>query len=132
MAVHRAMDEQHVDENIRRMVGVRGGTPEALMGFRKMVVGFRNGAEQQGWLDSWAKLQSYIALGQFMTAAALLGVDTCPMEGIEKDKYDAILGLKGTGWTTVVACAAGHRSTEDKYAAVPKVRFPADEVIEHR
>ncbi len=28
------------------------------------------------------------ALGNFMTSAALLGVDTCPMEGIEPVNYD--------------------------------------------
>ncbi len=34
----------------------------------------------------------YIALGQFMTTAALLGVDTCPMEGIDPAKFDEVLG----------------------------------------
>jgi hypothetical protein len=53
------------------------------------------------------------------------------MEGIEPAKYDDILGLTGTGYATVVACAAGYRAADDKYAGLPKVRFPASEVIQH-
>ena len=50
----------------------------------------------------WAAHQIYIALGNFLTCAALLGIDTCPMEGIEPAKYDEILGLGALGLGTVV------------------------------
>ena len=37
------------------------------------------------------------------------------------------------GWCmTVVACAAGYRSPEDRYASQPKVRFRREDVIECR
>ncbi|MCB1227863.1 MAG: NAD(P)H-dependent oxidoreductase [Verrucomicrobiales bacterium] len=132
MTAHRSMPENHIDANIRRMIEVRGGTAEALAGFRSMVAKFRDSAEQQGWLDTWAKLQSYIALGQFMTAAAVLGVDTCPMEGFVAAKFDDILGLHGTDYTTAVLCPAGYRAETDKYAVLPKVRFEAADIVEHR
>jgi nitroreductase len=77
----------------------------------------------------WAALQTYIALGNFMTAAAMIGVDTCPMEGIEPAKYDELLGLPKEGYSTIVACAAGYRAADDKYAKQPKVRFRDEEVI---
>ena len=64
-----------------------------------------------------------------LTAAAMLGVDTCPMEGIEPDKFDEILALAGTNYTTIVACAAGYRAADDKYATTKKVRFKPDDVI---
>jgi nitroreductase len=66
-----------------------------------------------------------------MAVAALLGLDTCPMEGIEPAKYDELLGLTGTGFTTLCACPIGYRSADDKYATTPKVRFPLSEVVEH-
>lgn len=132
MCCHRQMPESHIDANIERMIEVRGGTAEALAGFKKMVAGFRNGAEQHGWLDEWAKLQSYIALGQFMTAAAVLKIDTCPMEGFVAAKFDEALGLHGGDYTTAVLCPAGYRHEDDKYAVLPKVRFEAKDVIEHR
>jgi nitroreductase len=102
------------------------------MGFRKMVVGFRDGMEAKGGLEQWAKLQSYIALGQFMLAASLLGLDTCPMEGFVAAKFDEVLGLEATGYTTAVLCPVGYRSEDDRYAGLPKVRFEAKDVIEHR
>lgn len=67
-----------------------------------------------------------------MTSAALLGVDTCPMEGIDPAQYDAILGLEAEGYATVCVCAAGYRSADDKYANLKKVRFPESELIQVR
>jgi nitroreductase len=64
-----------------------------------------------------------------MGAAAALSVDTCPLEGIDPVAYDGILGLKGSGYEVVVACAVGYRSPEDKYAGMKKIRYPASRVI---
>lgn len=66
-----------------------------------------------------------------MTSAALLGVDACPIEGFEPDKYDEILNLKNSGYASVVCCALGYRAPNCKYATVPKVRFPAKDLIQH-
>lgn len=132
MTVPKTLGEDYVDANITRMIEVRGGTADALMGFRKMVLGFRDGLEAKGGLETWAKLQSYIALGQFMLAASLMGLDTCPMEGFVPDKFDEVLGLEGTGYTTAVLCPVGYRSADDRYAELPKVRFEAKDVIEYR
>ena len=124
--------EADVDRYMARMAEVRGTTAEALAGFKKVLMGdVVHGARGQVSLE-WATRQAYIALGNFMTAAALLGVDTCPMEGFEPAKYDDILGLTAQGFHAVVACAAGHRAADDKYAGLPKVRFPADVMIDRR
>lgn len=132
MTVPKVMDEAHIDANILRMAEVRGGTPDALLGFRKMVVGFRDQMEASGELGGWAKLQAYIALGQFMLSAALLGVDTCPMEGFNAEKFDEALDLTKDGLTTAVLCPAGYRHPDDRYAGLPKVRFESKDVIIHR
>jgi nitroreductase len=132
MTVRRGLDEAHVDRYLARAAEVRGVTVESLDKFRGMITGSLGKARADGTLDNWQSHQIYIALGQFMAAAALLGVDTCPMEGIEPARYDEILQLGGTGYATVVACAAGYRHPEDKYATTPKVRFKAAEVIERR
>ncbi|MBV6497956.1 MAG: putative NAD(P)H nitroreductase YfkO [Prosthecobacter sp.] len=129
LTVPKAVSIEHVDANIARMIEVRGGTADALAGFRKMVLGFREGLEARGQLENWARLQSYIALGQFMLAASLLGIDTCPMEGFIPAKFDEVLGLEPTGYTTSVLCPAGYRSADDRYASLPKVRFEPKDVI---
>lgn len=128
-AVHRDLGATHVDKHVARMIEVRGVAPETLVKFRDRAVESLDRARTKGDLDTWQAHQIYIALGNFMTAAALLGVDTCPMEGIEESKFDAILGLEETPYRTVVACAAGYRLAEDKYATTKKVRFTPDVVI---
>jgi nitroreductase len=130
--VKTGLGEPEVDRYIARTAEVRGTTADALAPFKKVMMGSLGKAAAVGTLDTWQTHQLYIALGQFMAAAALLGVDTCPMEGIVPAKYDEILGLAGSGYQTVVACAAGYRSATDKYATTPKVRFKADDVIVQR
>ncbi|CAM2831534.1 NAD(P)H-dependent oxidoreductase [Rariglobus hedericola] len=125
------LDEAHIDRYMERTAEVRGITTEAMAPFKKVIMGSLDGARAKGFLDTWQSRQVYIALGQFMASAALLGIDTCPMEGIEPAKYDELLGLTGTGYTTLCACPAGYRAADDKYAALPKVRFPIADVITH-
>jgi nitroreductase len=80
---------------------------------------------------AWNTRQIYIALGQFMAAAAVLGIDTCPLEGIDPSGYDRVLGLEDTDYATVVACAVGYRAEDDRYASMPKARFAREAVIRH-
>lgn len=130
-AAKASVTEADVDHYLARVAEVRGVAVNALAGFKKMLAAdIIHGPRGQSQHE-WATRQAYIALGNFMTSAALVGVDTCPMEGIDSVKYDEILGLPALGYHTVVACAAGYRSSGDKYAAAPKVRFPADELVIH-
>lgn len=117
-----------VEEYVRHTAAVRGTTPEALDGFRQMMVGSLSRMDAAA-AHRWAARQCYIALGVFLSAAALVGVDACPMEGFQTDKYDEILGLKAKGLGSVVMAAAGYRSPEDANAAAAKVRFPVDDVV---
>jgi nitroreductase len=115
-----------------RTVEVRGGDRAKLDAYGDMMIGdLINGQRSQRskWIQEWMARQAYIALGNFMTSAALLGIDTCPMEGLDPEKYDEILGLSDLGLATVVACPAGYRAATDKYAALPKVRFAAEKLI---
>ena len=121
-AIKKNTGSVDVEKYIQRIVEVRGGAAETLGGFKKVMLNFLSRPADKFNVDEWAALQVYIALGNFMTSAALLGVDTCPMEGIDPAKYDEILGLARKGYHTFVACAAGYRSAGDKYASIPKVR----------
>lgn len=118
-----------VDRYLARSVELRGGTVEALKAYRDIMVGSLEGAKAGGYLDVWQSRQSYIALGEFMTAAALLGVDTCPMEGLDARQYESILNVDTSKWTVLCACAAGYRAADDKYATMPKVRYANSELI---
>lgn len=125
------LSEADIDKLLARMVEVRGVAIESLQAYRSMMVGDLIQGARSKVIGEWAARQAYIALGNFMTAAALLKIDTCPMEGFVPAEYDKILGLPARGLTAAVCCAAGYRSETDKYARLAKVRFPASEVVEH-
>jgi len=129
LAGRTAMTETEVDRFLDRVVEVRSIPKESLDGYRGMMYGslLSPGAETR--IPHWAALQAYIALGNLMTSAALLGVDTCAIEGFAPAEYDAILGLKEQGYASVVCCALGYRHSEDKHASAAKVRFPSSDLI---
>jgi nitroreductase len=128
-AARRDIDAAFVEKYLDRIAEVRGGTTESLAMYRDMMASDILHGPRSKWVQEWAARQVYIALGNFMTAAALLGVDTCPMEGLDPVKYDEILGLPAKGFQTIVACPAGYRAEGDKHAGLPKVRFPKSDLI---
>jgi nitroreductase len=127
ITVKKAVDFDYIDRFIARNAEVRGVPAESLAGYRNMMAG-----STAMMTPAWAAKQAYIALGQFMLAAATLGIDTCPMEGFLPAKYDEILGLESQGLTAAVLCPAGYRSPDDKFASLAKVRWTEGEVIERR
>ena len=128
-AARKAMDESYVDRYMDTVARVRGVEIESVAGYRNVLVSTVNGTTGQHL--NWNARQVYIALGQLMAAAAMLGVDACPMEGIDTVAYDQLLGLAETDYTSIVGCALGYRHPEDKAASAAKVRFDASEVIMH-
>jgi nitroreductase len=81
----------------------------------------------------WSIRQTYIALGNMMTAAAQIGIDSCPIEGFDKKQVTAILQNEGiiNGDDFGVACmvAFGYRQ-KDPYR--PQTRQHLDEIVEWR
>ena len=124
------MPPADVDAWLDQLCKVRNVSRDTLEGYAGMMTGFfaKMSAEE---ISAWSKNQVYIALGQLMAAAAVIGVDACPMEGIVADEYNRLLGLEGSGFSTSVGCAMGYRSMDDKYAELPKVRYDHDHVIKN-
>ncbi|MEM9990652.1 MAG: NAD(P)H-dependent oxidoreductase [Bacteroidota bacterium] len=80
-------------------------------------------------LFDWAAKQCYIALGNMMTAAALVGIDSCPIEGFHQEKTDQLLeekfGIDTELYGLSYMVAFGHR----KNPAPPKARRSLDEIV---
>ncbi|TAN45405.1 MAG: NAD(P)H-dependent oxidoreductase, partial [Rhodospirillales bacterium] len=90
-AIKKAMGEDHIERYVERIAQVRAVSKESLEGFKGFMVGNLVNGPVAATIDQWAARQAYIALGNFMTSAALLGVDTCPLEGLDPAAYDAVL-----------------------------------------
>ena len=71
-------------------------------------------------------------MGQALSVAAIMGIDTCAMEGIIKSEFDKYLGLESTNYTSCMAMAFGYRSADDKTQEAKKVRFKAGQLFDYR
>ena len=119
-----------VNKLIKVTSDVRKVPAESLNFYRDLMLGDVVNGPRGKIAHEWAARQAYIALGNLMTCAAVLGVDACPMEGLNPAEYDRVLGLNGSGYATVVACALGYRAAGDKYASLPKVRYETRELVQ--
>lgn len=83
-------------------------------------------------LFDWASKQTYLPLGNMMTAAAHIGIDSCPIEGFNQAMVEALLkeeGLVNTeefGLSAMVAF--GYRAEDAEI--FPKTRQPIEKVVE--
>jgi len=75
---------------------------------------------------AWTSKQSYIALGNMMTAAAFIGIDSCPIEGFEKENVEEVLDLDTSKYQLAVVVPFGYRINEQS----SQLRLPFDEVVE--
>ncbi|QQZ59376.1 NAD(P)H-dependent oxidoreductase [Paenibacillus sonchi] len=115
------------------MKDVQNLPPEVAEGKRKMYDTFLTtdfgltGNDRA--LFEWGARQTYLALGNMMTAAAQIGIDSCPIEGFDKPKIEEILAAKGIMDPEHfgIACmvAFGYRLNEPR----GKTRRSAEQVV---
>lgn len=129
LAIQKDVGPDNVPELIDRMSEVRGVPKEKLEGYANMIEGYFKEPPFPLVPDKWSAKQVYLALGFFLYSAALLGIDTCAVEGFIPAKYDEMLGLAEKGYSAVVLCVAGYRSEDDKTADMTKVRYEIDKVV---
>ncbi len=110
-----------VDDFMNRVSTTRNVPQENLADYGNRIKGTLASTDDN-WKQAWMGHQVHIALGQMMTVAALLEVDTCPMGGFVPEKYDEILGLDAQGLKSVVVLTVGYRATDDQYQYNAKVR----------
>lgn len=85
--------------------------------------------EHERFLTDWSIKQTYIALANMLTAAALIGIDSCPIEGFDIEKMNRLLDEEGLledgSFTISVMAAFGYRKKDPG----PKTRRPFDDVV---
>jgi nitroreductase len=82
-------------------------------------------------LLDWSSKQTYLAMGNMMTAAAHIGIDSCPIEGFDMDAVNKLLDSKGLlengQFGLSVMTAFGYRSKEPVRA---KSRRSMEEIVQ--
>ncbi len=75
---------------------------------------------------AWTAKQTYIAAGNMMTAAAFIGIDSCPIEGFDKTQVESILGLDTSKYQVAMVLPFGYRVNEQSQ----QLRLDSKDVIE--
>lgn len=128
-AALRDIDYTFIAEHMERLSAQRNLSKEARdnleQHYQQVLVDQADKAQRQQWIRE----QTYLALGNFLTSAAVMEIDTCPMTGIVAEDYDRLLQLQDKNLTTIAIATLGHRHPQDGYATQAKVRLSMDELV---
>lgn len=120
-------------EDFRANLARRGLTEEQMQAnmatYQRFQTEHINVLENDRTLFDWASKQTYIALANMMTGAALIGIDSCPIEGFNYAEVNRILAQTGAydaeKYAVSVAVTFGYRAKEIR----PKSRKPFNEIV---
>jgi nitroreductase len=127
-AVWKDNYEQKATDYIELIAKTRNQSIESIDGFKKNLLN----AIKSNDPISWAARQAYIAFGFGLATAAMLKIDTTPMEGFMPDELDKVLELDKLGLKSVVIMAIGNRDEKNDYLVnLPKVRKSKEDFFIH-
>lgn len=121
-------NESLVDNYISNTAKTRNLEEESLKGYSDFMKSTLNPLPQEV-KTNWTAKQTYIALGNLLSAAAALKIDACPMEGFDSEQYNEILNLKSQNLNAAVVATIGYRSKDDQTQHYAKVRKPKTELF---
>lgn len=127
----KQMDNAYIDAYFEHITATREMEMELLMPFKKIVEDY-TGQHSEDELLHWNEKQSYLLLGTMLLAAALEGVDSCPMEGFMREEMGTILGIDAQKEQISVTMALGIRAEDDFFQSLKKVRKPESKFLEIR
>jgi len=114
------------------MVNVQKWEGELLINRQKTLENFQKNdfdLNEDEKLFQWASKQCYIALANMLTSAAMISIDSCPIEGFNVKTSEAVLendfGIDLKNYGIVYMCAFGYRLKEPR----AKTRRPIGDVV---
>lgn len=128
ICINNDISEMDVNNHFDNVQDIRN-TPETILApYRadlKQMMSQMSLKEQQ----EWSIKQTYIALGNLMTVCAVEGIDSCPMEGFDAERFDDVLNLKDLDLKSVLLLPVGYRDQSDMFAGLKKVRKPLEDAV---
>jgi nitroreductase len=102
-----------------RLVASEAELDEAMQIYHQIV---------HGDLTAWSVAQCYIAAADMMIAAAVIGIDSCPMGGFEPEAVAEVLKIDRARYEVALLVALGYRAQPQP----AKHRLPVDQVVQYR
>ncbi|ADN75481.1 nitroreductase [Ferrimonas balearica DSM 9799] len=133
---HTDSTMKHNSDYLQRFMKEVKQLPEEVIGFINQA--FQKFQEHDFHIEGtrqitdWSAKQAYIAMGNVMSVAAMLGIDSCPIEGFEVDKTAEVLeqhfGIDPKQYQPAVMVALGYRADEPQF---PKTRRSMDQIVSY-
>ena len=128
ICIEKEVGKDFIENYFKYVRDIRKTPDDILHPFRENLI--RDFEKKQGEeVRIWATHQAYLVLGTLLTVCAVEGIDSCPMEGFEGDKFDEILDLQKHNLQSVLVLPIGRRANDDFFADLKKVRRPLSETI---
>jgi len=124
----KEISDDHIEEFARTEANLRNRSEEQIERKIKSTKAYISRMNPDELLQ-WNSRQAYIAMGTLLSAAALMKVDACPMEGIIPKEYDRILQLEHVNLQCLAVVTLGFRSADDSFSSQTKFRFPKGQII---
>ncbi len=114
VVVLAGIDTLKVESGVVRSQLMRRNLPqEKLDSFIKLYAShLSNVLNDDEKIYQWSARQTYIASANMMNAAANIGIDSCPIEGFEKENVEKVLKLDTTKFQVAMILPFGYRINE--------------------
>nr|WP_251055689.1 MULTISPECIES: nitroreductase family protein [unclassified Exiguobacterium] len=113
-------DAPYINHMMQDVIGL---TPEAQKGRHSFYRQFQEAdfdlVSSKRAMRDWSAKQTYIALGNMMTSAAQIGIDSCPIEGFDQQAIEQLLREEGhltDNLNVAVMAAFGYRNAAPAHA----------------
>jgi len=113
-------------EYVKKMLSRRDLPKERIEGYLKRYENFMQDKLDDEKLFCWSAKQCYIAAANMMMGAAYIGIDSCAIEGFEKDKVEELLNIDKKAEEIALMITFGYRIKP----APKKIRLKLDEIVE--
>jgi nitroreductase len=95
--------------------------------FENYITRYTNFTYQLSSIKEWSLKQCYLAAANMMSYGAMVGIDSCPIEGFEKEPLEELLGI-GHDEDIALLVPFGYRINPQ----TPKFRLSFEEIVEYR
>ena len=123
----RTADLQPESTWVKERFGERGLPQEAMQKYLEVYKNFQ-GSLKCSDIYEWGARQAYILFSSMISAAAAIGIDSCPIEGFSKNELEKSLEIDTTQEEVALLCCFGYRKNEQGQ----KLRLPLKEICEFK
>lgn len=128
ICIEKEVGKEFIENYFKYVQDIRNTPDDVLHPFRESLIGdFEKKPVDE--VRIWATHQAYLVLGTLLTVCAVEGIDSCPMEGFEPEKYNEILQLDTYNLESVLVLPVGIRAEDDFFAGLKKVRRPIEDTV---